>query len=214
MQAFDGVDEATGARTWTLESPRLTLARIAVDRGASTTQILARLVGTVAGVPEGDVELEMRCAVCGARHGVPVVDYPATPSGGRWIADVAADGGLAVAAVGTHRLGVAVGAAGPEGATVDAAAFHPGELERLSAAPEGERAALRTAMWVRKAALARALGHGAFLEPARVELGAPDGDARVRLERGIPELGAAWRDVLVHDVPGNGRVAAAVAVLP
>ncbi|WP_350347110.1 hypothetical protein ABIQ69_10725 [Agromyces sp. G08B096] len=208
---------AAGGRTWRIEWAQLSVARLVADRRPpAAEQVLAGLIARTAGVPVGDVELERRCGECGARHGVPAVEYPTTPSGARWRGDAAASSGLVVAAVGMrHRLGVAVQAPGPEGAAVDEAAFHPGERARLDAVDPAERRPLRAMMWARKAALSRALGHRTFLEPARIELGEPDAGGAVRLVRGVPEFGASWRDVIVIDLPGDGDgVAAAVALLP
>lgn len=203
-------------QTWTVEEVGVTIVRVTGERHAKAPdQVLRRLVARVSGVPGDDVELLRRCSECGARHGAPTVEYPTLPSGARWYADVAAADGIVVAATGTgHPLGVAVEPAGPVGRTVDEAAFHASELALLDAATGERRERLRATMWARKAALARALGHRAFLEPARVELSPPRGDAGTgRLMRALPELGAAWRNVSVHDVPGVAGLAAAVAVL-
>ncbi|WP_308799780.1 hypothetical protein [Agromyces silvae] len=209
--------EATaGEQSWTVDEIGVTIVRVHDERHAKgAEQVLRRLIARLSGVPADDVELDRRCGQCGARHGAPTVEYPTPPSGGRWHADVASADGIVVAATGTrHPLGVAVEAAGPLGRTIDEAAFHASELARLDTVVEAERAALRTTMWARKAALARALGHRSFLEPARIELTSPlEDDGAARLVRAVPELGAAWRRVVVHDVPGADGLAAAVAVL-
>jgi hypothetical protein len=209
--------EATpGEQSWTLDEAGVTIVRIIAERHAPPPeQVLRRLIARAAGVPDDDVELDRRCAECGARHGTPRVEYPTMPSGARWHADVASVDGIVVAACGTrHPLGVAVELGAPQGRTIDEAAFHAGELAVLDAADDADRRRLRGRMWARKAALARALGHAAFLEPARIELTSPHDDAgTARLVRGVPELGATWRRVTVHDVPALGAVAAAVAVL-
>jgi hypothetical protein len=205
-----------GEELWTLDDAGVTVVRFAAERHAPAPElVLRRLIARAAGVPDDDVELDRRCAECGARHGAPRVEYPTTPSGARWRADVASADGLVVAAAGTrHPLGVAVEPAAPEGRTIDDAAFHVQELAVLAAADGAERRRLRGAMWARKAALARALGHRAFLEPARVELTSPAEDGgTARLVRGIPELGGAWRRVVVHDVPAVPGFSAAIAVL-
>ncbi|MDR5701321.1 hypothetical protein [Agromyces aerolatus] len=204
-----------GEQTWTIEDAGVTIARVTGDRHAQgPEQVLRRLIALVSGVPDDDVELLRRCAECGARHGTPTVEYPTPPSGTRWYADVAAADGIVVAATGTrHPLGVAVEPAGPAGRTIDEATFHAGELARLDAATGAARDRLRATMWVRKAALARALGHRTFLEPSRIELAPLVDGAEVRLARAVPELGAGWRSVTVHDVPGVDGIAAAVALL-
>lgn len=205
-----------GEQTWTLDEVGVTIVRVHDERHVKgPEQVLRRLIARLSGVPGDDVELVRRCAQCGARHGVPTVEYPTLPSGGRWHADVASADGIVVAATGTrHPLGVAIETAGPEGRTIDEAAFHAGELALLDVLADPERAALRATMWARKAALARALGHRAFLEPARIELTSPrEDDGSARLVRAVPELGASWRRVVVHDVPGAEGLAAAVAVL-
>lgn len=205
-----------GEQSWTVDDVGVTIVRVVGDRSVTAPElVLRRLIARLASVPHDDVELERRCAECGARHGVPTVEYPAAPSGARWHADVASADGVVVAATGTrHPLGVAVEAAGPAGRTIDEAAFHSGELAVLDRADGPARERLRTTMWTRKAALARALGHRAFLEPARVEFTSPhDDDGTARLVRAVPELGDAWRRVTVHDVPAADGLAAAVAVL-
>lgn len=205
-----------GEQSWTVDEVGVTIVRVQDERHAKgPEQVLRRLIARVSGVPGDDVELDRRCAHCGARHGAPTVEYPTLPSGGRWHADVASADGIVVAATGTrHPLGVAVEAAGPAGRTIDEAAFHAAELALLDRVAEAQRDRLRTTMWARKAALARALGHRAFLEPARIELTSPlEGEGAARLVRAVPELGAAWRRVVVHDVPGAEGLAAAVAVL-
>jgi 4'-phosphopantetheinyl transferase len=210
-----------GEQTWTVDEVGVIILHVAGERHAKgPEQVLRGLVARVSGVPGDDVELLRTCAECGARHGTPTVEYPTPPSGARWYADVAAADGIVVAAAGTgHPLGVAVEQAGPAGRTIDEAAFHAGELALLDAAVGPGRERLRATMWARKAALARALGHRAFLEPARVELSSPHDDGGTgRLMRAVPELGAAWRriavhDVTLHDVPGAEGLAAAVAVL-
>jgi len=210
-----------GEEVWTLDDSGVTIARVVDERHSKgTEQVLRRLVARVTGVPDDDVELERRCGECGARHGVPTIEYPTLPSGGRWHADVAFGGGVVVAAASArHPLGVAVETAGPSGRAIDEAAFHTGELALLETVDASQRARLRATMWVRKAALARVLGHRAFLEPARVELSSPHDDGgTARLVRAVPELGARWHDVAVHDVPvagapDPGHLAAAVAIL-
>jgi len=210
-----------GEEVWTLDDTGVTIARVVDERHTKgTEQVLRRLLARVTGVPGDDVEVERRCGECGARHGVPTIEYPTLPSGGRWHADVAGGGGVIVAAASArHPLGVAVETAGPAGRAIDEAAFHTRELALLDTVDAAQREFLRTTMWVRKAALARVLGHRAFLEPARVELSSPrDDGGTAGLVRAVPELGAHWREVAVHDVPVADApdaegLAAAVAIL-
>ncbi|WP_127793033.1 hypothetical protein [Agromyces sp. LHK192] len=228
-----GASAAGGGVVWAFDEHRLTIARQTGERRTAANQLLSRVVAEASDTPAEDVELVGACAECGARHGAPRIEYPAAPSGAHWVGDAVAVGGVTVAAIRTGgAIGVAIGRAGPDLVRVDATAFHPAELERLRAVPDAERAALRGRMWVRKAAVARALGHRTFVEPARVELVEPEADVlgdrsgRSVLARGIPEFGADWARVLVLDVPvevepqpaGEGAasppLAAAVALLP
>ncbi|WP_430646116.1 hypothetical protein [Agromyces sp. GXS1127] len=188
-----------------------------VRRGAGVDTVLRAHLAASAGVPADDVELDHACPVCGVRHGSPVVRYPTSPSGAPWYADAATDAGVVVAAVGVrHPLGVGVEAATAEPApTLDAAALHPEERERLDELDPSARALVRAQLWARKAALLRALGHLEVLEPSRIAVSMPGDDhGEARVTRSIPELGSRWEAVRIRDVAVPGRVAASVALLP
>jgi hypothetical protein len=200
--------EGTGARVMVAAGGR---------RGVGVDVVLRAHLAASAGVPADDVELDHACPVCGVRHGGPVVRYPTTPSGGPWFADAATGAGVVVAAVGTrHPLGVGVEAGAPEPApTLDAAALHPEERQRLEELDVSSRAMVRAQLWARKAALLRAIGHLEVLEPSRIALTMPGDDhGDARITRSVPELGSRWEDVRIIDVAVPGRVAASVALLP
>ncbi len=185
-------------------------------RGPGTDSVLRRLVAGGAGVPADDVELVHACEVCGARHGRPVVAYPTTPSGGAWFADAAVSGDAIVAAAGTrHPVGVGIESAvvGFD-EVIDEAAFHSSELAVLAELDPERRPLVRAALWARKSALLRAVGHTAFIEPSTLAVSVPGDDGGVgRVERSVPEFGPGWRDIRFHDVPVPGNRAASVAVL-
>jgi 4'-phosphopantetheinyl transferase len=185
-------------------------------RGPGTDSVLRRLVAGSAGVPADDVELVHACAVCGARHGRPAVAYPATPSGGAWFADAAVSGDAIVAAAGTrHPVGVGIeSAVAGFDEVIDEAAFHASELSALAELDPARRPLVRAALWARKSALLRAMGHTAFIEPSTLAVSLPgDDDGVGRVERSVPEFGPGWRDIRFHDVPVPGNRAASVAVL-
>lgn len=178
--------------------------------------VLRSLVGTAAGVPADDVELEHACTECGARHGRPGVAYPTTASGGQWYADAAVAADAVVAATATrHPLGVGIEAATLDvGAVIDEAAFHASEREALDELDPARRPLVRATLWARKTALLRAVGHTDFIEPSRLALTIPGDDGGIgRIARSVPEFGSGWRDVRFHDVPVPGNRAASVAVL-
>ncbi|MBM7504324.1 4'-phosphopantetheinyl transferase superfamily protein [Agromyces aurantiacus] len=193
------------------------VAVVAGRRSPGVEAVLRAHLAATAGVPADDVELDHACAECGARHGSPTVRYPTTPSGGRWFADAAVGGGVVVAAVGTRRpLGVGVEPALPDVAPiVDEVALHPEERQRLEALDAAARPLVRAALWARKAALLRALGHTGVIEPSRIAVSLPGEDDGVgRIVRTVPEFGSRWDEVRIHDVPVPGRLAASVAMLP
>ncbi|GAA1521267.1 hypothetical protein [Agromyces terreus] len=178
--------------------------------------VLRALVAETAAVPAGDVELVHACERCGARHGRVTVAYPLTASGSPRYADVAIHGDAIVAATGTrHPLGGAVEpVALAAGAVIDEAALHPDERAALRGLAADEAALARATLWARKTALLRALGHSDFIEPSRLAISDPRLDGGVgRIERGVPEFGSFWRDVVFHDVAVPGRRAATVAVI-
>jgi hypothetical protein len=186
-------------------------------RGPGVDAVLRAHLAATAGVPADDVELDHSCEVCGARHGRPSVRYPTTPSGARWFADAAVAGGVVVAAVGTrHPLGVGVEAALADvPPIVDEAALHPDERDRIEGFDAASRPLVRAALWARKSALLRALGHAGVIEPSRLALSLPGEDDGVgRILRTVPEFGSTWDRIRLYDVPVPGRVAASVAVLP
>lgn len=191
---------------------------VAAGRRAGAVEAVLRAhLGAAAGVPADDVELDHACAQCGARHGSPTVVYPATASGGRWFADAGVAGGVVVAAVGSrHPLGVGVEPATADpGPIVDEAALHHEERARLADLDPPARALVRAQLWARKAALLRAHGHLGVVEPSLIAVTSPiDDDGVGRIARTLPELGARWDQVRLHDVAVPGRLAASVAVLP
>jgi 4'-phosphopantetheinyl transferase len=185
-------------------------------RAPGADAVLRSLVGTAAGVPADDVELEHGCVVCGARHGRPSVAYPMTPSGGQWYADVAVVADAVVAATATrHPLGVGIEPATLErGAVIDMAAFHSSERAALEGLDAARRPLVRATLWARKTALLRAIGHTDFIEPSRLALTIPGDDGGVgRITRSVSEFGSWWRGVRFHDVPVPGNRAASVAVV-
>ncbi|MGI9823281.1 hypothetical protein [Agromyces sp. Marseille-Q5079] len=178
--------------------------------------VLRALIAESASVPTDDVELVHACEDCGVRHGRVTVAYPLTPSGAPRYGDVAIEGDAIVAATGTrHPLGVAVEPAVlVVGEGIDEVALHPDERMVLRSLGAEEAALARAALWARKNALLRALGHSDFIEPSRLALSAPTEDGGIgRIERSVPEFGSFWRDVVFHDVPVPGRRAASVAVI-
>jgi 4'-phosphopantetheinyl transferase len=200
------------------ESGVSAVVAVAGRRGSpGVDAVLRSHLAVTSGVPADDVELDHACAECGARHGSPTVRYPTTPSGARWFADAAVAGGVVVAAVGTrHPLGVGVEIAAADVAPlVDEVALHPEERARLEALDAGSRPLVRAALWARKAALLRALGHAGVIEPSRLAVTLPGEDDGVgRITSPVPEFGSRWDEVRLHDIAVPGRVAASVAVLP
>lgn len=197
----------TGARAFVHDGTR---------RQPGVDLVLRSLLARVSSVPADDVELSHTCPECGARHGRVRVGYPLTPSGAPWFADVAIEGDAVVAAAGTrHPLGVAVEpAAFDPGERIDEAAFHPDERAALRALDDREGALVRAALWARKTALLRALGHTDFIEPSRLALSIPGADGGVgRIERSVPEFGSFWDRVQFHDVAVRGPRVASVAVI-
>ena len=185
-------------------------------RGPGTDSVLRRLVAGGSGVPAGDVELVHACEVCGARHGRPVVAYPLTASGGAWFADAAISGDAIVAAAGTRNpLGVGIeSAVAGFDEVLDEAAFHTSELAALARLDPARRPLARATLWARKSALLSAMGHTAFIEPSRLAVSMPgDDDGVGRVERSVPEIGPAWRDIRFHDLPVPGDRVASIAVL-
>ncbi|MFF2370211.1 4'-phosphopantetheinyl transferase family protein [Agromyces sp. NPDC058110] len=200
----------TGARALVLAGGR---------RQPGVDLALRGLIAHAASVPADDVELVHACSECGARHGRVLVAYPLTPSGGPWFADVATHGDTIVAAAGTrHPLGVAVEPVVPAdadpGERLDQAAFHPDERAALRDLDADRSAVVRAALWARKTALLRALGHTEFIEPSRLALSIPGSDGgHGRIERSVPEFGSFWQRVAFHDLPVPGPHAASVAVI-
>lgn len=177
--------------------------------------VLRQLLAREAEVPSEDVELRYGCPECGARHGRPVVEYPTTHSGAGWFGDALMLGGVLVAAVGLRRrIGIGLAAVDAAAPALDRAAFHPVEAAALAAAPEQDIPLLRAAMWARKSAVIRALGHSGLLEPSAIALEPTAPGHPAAIVRTVPELGAGWEQARAHDVPvPDGRVAA-IATLP
>jgi 4'-phosphopantetheinyl transferase len=185
-------------------------------RPPSADDALRGLVGDASGVPADDVELVHACAVCGARHGRVAIGYPLTPSGAPWYADVAVCGDAVLAAATTrHPLGVGMEPATLDpGVVIDEAAFHAIEREALDELDPTRRPLVRAALWARKTALLRAVGHTDFIEPSRLALTIPGVDGgEGRIARSVPEFGSVWQQVRFHDVPVPGNRVASVAVI-
>ncbi|WP_173922032.1 4'-phosphopantetheinyl transferase family protein [Agromyces sp. Marseille-P2726] len=185
-------------------------------RPPSAGATLRGLVGEVSGVPADDVELVHACAVCGARHGRVAIGYPLTPSGAPWYADVAVCGDAVLAAATTrHPLGVGMEPATLDpGVVIDEAAFHASERDALDELDPTRRPLVRAALWARKTAFLRAVGHSDFLEPSRLALTIPGADGgEGRIARSAPEFDSVWQRVRFHDVPVPGDRVASVAVI-
>ena len=100
------------------------------------------------------------------------------------------------------------------GVVIDEAAFHAIEREALDELDPTRRPLVRAALWARKTALLRAVGHTDFIEPSRLALTIPGDDGgEGRIARSVPEFGSVWRQVRFHDVPVPGNRVASVAVI-
>ncbi|QAY74444.1 hypothetical protein ET445_15020 [Agromyces protaetiae] len=209
------MEDAAGEATWVLEAHGLTLVRVPTRRQPSTDHTLRQLIARVATVPTDDVELSWRCPECGARHGTPTVEYPVRGSGAPWYADAVSAAGVVYAGAGSkHPFALAMTVEPLVAQVVDEVSFHANEIAWLATLDDAERSAQRTAVWARKAALARALRHRTFLEPARIELTPADDRGIARLARSVPEFGTSWSKIELHDLPSADGFAVAVAVLP
>ena len=149
-------------------------------------------LAATAGVPADDVELDHACAECGARHGSPTVRYPTTPSR---------------AMVRRRRRRGRRGRRGGRHAPSGSGSRSPRPTSRRSStrwrciprsAPGSRRwmprrPLVRAALWARKAALLRALGHAGVIEPSRLAVTLPGEDDGVgRITSPVPEFGSRW----------------------
>ena len=211
------MDVTTEGELIELDEAGIRVLLVAGSRRPPTADAALRaLLGEVSGVPADDVELAHECNVCGARHGRATIGYPLTPSGAPWYADVGVCGDAVLAAATTrHPLGIGMEPATLDrGEVIDEAAFHASEREALDALDATRRPLVRAALWARKTALLRAVGHTDLLEPSRLALTIPGDDGgEGRIARSVPEFGSVWRRVRFHDVPVPGNRAASIAVI-
>jgi 4'-phosphopantetheinyl transferase len=165
------------------------------------------LLGHYLGVPPGELRFSRYCRHCGAGHGKPVVEWPATTldfsltHSGNWV-------GLAVA---TQAVGVDVQELtdGTDVAAISASVLSPAELRWWAGQPEESAREAFFGYWVRKEALLKATGHGLAVPMNKVTLTPPDEPARL----------VDWSDerplegpVQLYDFDAGPGYAAAVAV--
>jgi Phosphopantetheinyl transferase len=135
------------------------------------------LLGHYLGVPPGELRFSRRCRHCGAGHGKPVVEYPATKldfsltHSGAWVA-------LAVAAA---PVGVDVQETtdGTDVAALSATVLSETELRWWRAQPADRARQGFFGYWARKEALLKATGHGLAVPMNSISLSPPDEPARL-----------------------------------
>ncbi|WP_159079213.1 4'-phosphopantetheinyl transferase superfamily protein [Plantactinospora sp. BC1] len=166
------------------------------------------LLGHYLGVPAGQLSFSRHCRHCGAGHGKPVVDRPATKldfsltHSGEWVA-------VAVAAdpVG---LDVQELTDGTDVAALSRSVLSPAELRWWEEQPAESARRAFFGYWARKEALLKATGHGLAVPMNRITLTPPDEPARlVDWAAGNPLDGP----VQLHDLDAGPDYTAAVAVL-
>ncbi|MEO3925565.1 4'-phosphopantetheinyl transferase superfamily protein [Micromonosporaceae bacterium B7E4] len=166
------------------------------------------LLGHYLGVPAGQLGFSRHCRHCGAGHGKPVVDRPATKldfsltHSGEWVA-------VAVAAdpVG---LDVQELTDGTDVAALSGSVLSPAELRWWTDQPAESARRAFFGYWARKEALLKATGHGLAVPMNRITLTPPDEPARLvdwAAERPLDG------PVQMHDLDAGPDYTAAVAVL-
>jgi 4'-phosphopantetheinyl transferase len=166
------------------------------------------LLGHYLGVPPGELRFSRHCRHCGAGHGKPVVEWPAThldfslTHSGDWV-------GLAVAA---QPVGIDVQEStdGTDVAALSASVLAPAELRWWAGQPAESARPAFFGYWARKEALLKATGHGLAVPMNRITLTPPDEPARLvdwSAERPLDG------PVQLYDLDAGPGYAAAVAVL-
>ncbi|MDG4786903.1 4'-phosphopantetheinyl transferase superfamily protein [Micromonospora sp. WMMD1102] len=166
------------------------------------------LLGHYLGVPGKQLSFSRHCRHCGAGHGKPVVEEPATKldfsltHSGEWVAvAVAADPvGLDVQEL---TDGTDVGA-------LSSSVLSPTELRWWNGQPAESARRAFFGYWARKEALLKATGHGLAVPMNRITLSPPDEPARLvdwAAERPLDS------PVQLHDLDAGPDYTAAVAVL-
>jgi 4'-phosphopantetheinyl transferase len=170
-------------------------------RAATARALLRAATAHRLGVTPTEVRLDYRCAVCGGRHGKPVV----RSARGSMHASVSYSGTVVLVAVSDVPVGVDV-------EQCAATAFPGFESIALSALERAEFAAmtpqLRAELWVRKEAVLKVSGVGLSVSPESLHIGHPS-NGQVPVPGSI--LAAGCASVLALPVPAGYRAAVAVA---
>ncbi|MFC6015841.1 4'-phosphopantetheinyl transferase family protein [Plantactinospora solaniradicis] len=166
------------------------------------------LLGHYLGVPPAELRFSRHCRHCGAGHGKPVVEWPATTldfsltHSGDWV-------GLAVAAE-PVGLDVQELAEGTEVAALSSTVLAPAELRWWAGQPAETARTAFFGYWARKEALLKATGHGLAVPMSTITLTPPDVPAQLVEWSGDRPLDGPVR---LYDLDAGPGYMAAVAVL-
>lgn len=187
-----------------LESTRHSALRQPADRDRFlSAHALARIVlAGYQGTYPDQVPITASCKRCGGvGHGKPELDEP-DPQFRFSLTHSGARVGVAVARV---PVGIDVELLTDPDADVQALALAPAEATWLRARPAQLRAVHFGTIWARKEAVLKATGDGLSVEPASVQVSAPDLAAAVLTFAGGPDPAAVQ---LTDLAPGAGHVGA------
>lgn len=166
------------------------------------------LLGHYLDVPPARLKFSRHCRHCGAGHGKPVVEWPATTldfsltHSGDWV-------GLAVAAE-PVGLDVQELAEGTDVVALSDTVLAPAELRWWARQPAETARTAFFGYWARKEALLKATGHGLAVPMRTITLTPPDGPAQLVDWSGDRPLDGPAR---LYDLEAGPGYAAAVAVL-
>jgi 4'-phosphopantetheinyl transferase len=186
---------------WARQLPTAVLSRRFLRARGFVREVLASYLHGRRG---SDLQFDRRCSLCGAQHGKPRLAGNAQPESGIEFS-ISHSGSLCLIAVSSGPVGVDLEILRDlECEAIARKEFAEAEAESIRLAPPEVRVKAFLELWVRKEALAKALGTGLNREMLTTH---------VSMEPALTQLGASGSWVVV-DVKLGGPTVAAVAAQP